>query len=52
MKRNKARYLDYFIDGHVLIPALFLSFEEHENLLDAAFDGKLELRSKLRRRGA
>lgn len=52
MKRNKARYLDYFIDGRVLIPVLFLSFEDHEKLLNAAFDGKLELRIRRRKRGA
>lgn len=52
MRRNKARHLDYFIDGRVLIPALFLSFEDQGNLLDAAYDGKLEFKTKPRRRGA
>lgn len=52
MKRNKAKYLDYFVDGTVLIPALFLSFEDHEELLEAAFDGMLIVKSKRRRRGA
>jgi hypothetical protein len=52
MKRNKARYLDYFIDGSVIFPALFLSFEDHETLLDAAFDGMLILKTKRRKRGA
>lgn len=52
MKRNKARFLDYFVDGPVLIPVLFLPFEEHETLLDAAFDGMLILKTKRRKRGA
>jgi hypothetical protein len=52
MRRNKARYLDYFVDGQVLIPALFLSFEDHELLLDAAFNGKIIVKSKQRKRGA
>lgn len=52
MKRNKARYLDYFVDGQVLIPMLFLSFEEQDTLLDAAFDGMLVFKTKRRKRGA
>lgn len=52
MKRCKAIYLDYFVDGKVLIPAVFLTFEEDEELLSAAFEGKLILKTKDRRRGA
>jgi hypothetical protein len=52
MKRNKAQYLDYFVDGTILIPALFLPFDEMDTLLDAAYDGMLEFKTKRRKRGA
>ena len=52
MKRNKAIYLDYFIDGNLLIPALFFSLEENDQLMDATFEGKLILKAKQRGKGA
>lgn len=52
MKRNKARHLDYFVDGAVLIPALFLSLDDQFTLMDAAYDGMLIFKTKKRRRGA
>lgn len=52
MKRNKARHLDYFVDGKLLIPALFCSYEEMEQLIDAAFEGILIYKTRQRRRGA
>jgi hypothetical protein len=51
MKRCKACYLDYFVDGNVLIPAVLLTFEQMAGLLDAAYDGKISFVTK-RRKGA
>jgi len=51
MKPIMVPTIDYFVDGNVLIPALFLPLEQMKKLLDDAYDGKIIFVTK-RRKGA
>jgi hypothetical protein len=54
MKRYKVRTLDYFVDGRLLIPMLFLELKDQFDLMDAAYDDNspVSFKTVQRKKGA
>lgn len=53
MKRCKGVVsLDYVVKGKVIVPLIFQIGEPYDQLWDDIDSGKLELKSKMRKRGA